>query len=191
MKSGFWTLSRLSVRMTTCLSISLKCREMFLGHAARNTAVYCKERVWPCSQGWFESACEWWMCQQMALIARVRTNECRTTVWRYRRIRKDLQERKRAKGISFALHSSLVSSVSLDIHFLCHMFSFLPFYFIVLVIYPASCVALREYLFSFLILSFIPLLQATWQYRRLVESCVVFFNNISLVTRKITTLTKL
>jgi len=66
------------------------------------------------------------------------------------------------KGISFALHSSLVSSVSLDIHFLCHMFSFLPLYFHSSChFYPHSFSVLREDLFCSILFSFIPLLQAT------------------------------
>jgi len=89
----FWDLLQLSIRMTTCLSQLVWSVEIcFLDMQARNTAAYCKERVWLCSQGWLKSACEWWMCQQMALIARVRTNECRTTLWRSWRIRKDLQD---------------------------------------------------------------------------------------------------
>jgi hypothetical protein len=48
------------------------------------------------------------------------------------------------KGISFSLNRSLVPSVSLDIHFLCHMFSLLPLYFRPSChFYPDSFVAFR------------------------------------------------
>lgn len=150
----FWDLLRFSVRMATCLfHLVWSVEKCFLDIQPTILQLTAKGGFRLGSQVWFESACEWWMCQQMALIGRVRTNECRTTLWRNWRIRKDLQEESQEKGflshlIDHLFHLSLLIFTFFVICFLFFLFISVPLViFILILLLPFVNIYLASFVF--------------------------------------------